>query len=88
LGGAVGGFVAWMTSEEFKPVPQILMELPAAEKQRLCAQVTAVVRNLNWTDARQMISLVMANSTLRERMFGVLTNYVTNELGAQITYRV
>ncbi|NXX25528.1 CS012 protein, partial [Nicator chloris] len=86
LGGAVGGLIGWITSGQFKSVPQILMELPAAEKQKLCSEAMAVVKNLNWTDAAQLIALVMAHSTLQEKVLGVLTTYLTNELKAQIKY--
>ncbi|NWT61531.1 CS012 protein, partial [Erythrocercus mccallii] len=86
LGGAVGGLIGWMTSGQFKSVPQILMELPAAEKQKLCAEASAVVKNLNWTDAAHLIALVMANSPLRDMVLGVLTSYLTNELKAQVKY--
>ncbi|NWR44693.1 CS012 protein, partial [Regulus satrapa] len=86
VGGAVGGLLGWITSGQFKSVPQILMELPAAEKQKLYAETMAVVSNLHWTDAAQLIALVMANSTLTEKLIGVLTTYLTNELKAQIKY--
>uniref|UniRef100_A0A2K6EGH7 Chromosome 19 open reading frame 12 n=1 Tax=Propithecus coquereli TaxID=379532 RepID=A0A2K6EGH7_PROCO len=44
-GGAVGGLLgAWMTSGEFKSVPQIIMELPPAEQQKLFHEATAIVR--------------------------------------------
>ncbi|NXT62538.1 CS012 protein, partial [Chaetops frenatus] len=87
VGGAVGGLIGWITSGQFKSVPQILMELPAAEKQKLCAEAMAIVKNLSWTDAAQLIALVMANPTLKGKVLGVLTNYLTNELKAQIKYR-
>ncbi|NXI23907.1 CS012 protein, partial [Sterrhoptilus dennistouni] len=86
LGGAVGGLIGWMTSGQFKSVPQILVELPSAEKQKLCAEATALVRNLNWIDAAHLIALVMANSSLTDKLLGVLTTYLTNELKAQIRY--
>ncbi|NWY41578.1 CS012 protein, partial [Sylvia atricapilla] len=87
LGGAVGGLIGWITSGDFKSVPQILMELPAAEKQKLCAEATAVVKNLQWKDAQQLIALVMKNPTVREKVLGVLKNYLTNVLKAKIAYR-
>uniref|UniRef100_U3JBR5 Chromosome 19 open reading frame 12 n=1 Tax=Ficedula albicollis TaxID=59894 RepID=U3JBR5_FICAL len=68
VGGALGGLVGWMTSGQFKSVPQILVELPAVERQKLCTEAMAVVKNLNWTDAAQLIALVMANSTLTEKV--------------------
>ncbi|NXL17837.1 CS012 protein, partial [Setophaga kirtlandii] len=86
LGGALGGLLGWMTSGQFKSVPQILMELPDAEKQKLCAEAMAVVKNLDWTDAAQLIALVMSNSALTKEVLGVLTTYLTHELKAQITY--
>ncbi|NXC80265.1 CS012 protein, partial [Cercotrichas coryphoeus] len=86
LGGAVGGLIGWMTSGQFKSVPQILVELPAAEREKLCTEAMAVVKNLHWTDAAQLIALVMSNSTLTEKVIGVLTTYLTNELKAQIRY--
>ncbi|NWS81783.1 CS012 protein, partial [Toxostoma redivivum] len=86
LGGAVGGLIGWMTSGQFKSVPQILVELPAAERQKLCAKAMAIVRNLHWTDAPELIYLVMSNSTLTDKLLGVLTTYLTNELKAQIKY--
>ncbi|NXJ21853.1 CS012 protein, partial [Dicrurus megarhynchus] len=85
-GGVVGGLLGWITSGDFKPVPQILMELPASERQKLYDEAMAVVKNLHWTDAAQLIALVMTNSTLSEKMLGVLTSYLSRELKAQIKY--
>ncbi|NXB38880.1 CS012 protein, partial [Eulacestoma nigropectus] len=86
LGGAVGGLLGWITSGDFKPVPQILMELPASERQKLSAETMAVIKNLHWTDAAQLIALVLANPGLKETVAGVLTNYLSRELKAQIKY--
>nr|KAF6409152.1 hypothetical protein HJG63_001738 [Rousettus aegyptiacus] len=49
VGGALGGLLgAWMATGQFKPVPQILMELPPAEQQRLFHEVMAIVRRSCW----------------------------------------
>ncbi|NXH24175.1 CS012 protein, partial [Myiagra hebetior] len=85
-GGAVGGLLGWMTSGDFKPVPQILMELPVSERQKLCDEAMAIIKNLHWTDAAQLIALVMANTTVKEKVAGVLISYLTRELKAQIKY--
>ncbi|NXB57434.1 CS012 protein, partial [Struthidea cinerea] len=85
-GGVVGGFLGWMTSGDFKPVPQILMELPASEQQKLCGEAMALFKNLQWTDAAQLIALVMANAALKEKVIGVLITYLSRELKAQIKY--
>lgn len=45
LGGALGGLLGtWMNSAKFKPVPQILMELPPAEQQKLYIEAIACSR--------------------------------------------
>ncbi|NXY61256.1 CS012 protein, partial [Callaeas wilsoni] len=86
VGGAVGGFLGWITSGKYKSVPQILMELPATEKEKLYTEAMAIIKNLDWTDAAQLIGLVMANPGLKQQVLGVLTTYLTRELKAQIKY--
>ncbi|NWW13303.1 CS012 protein, partial [Oreocharis arfaki] len=85
-GGAVGGLVGWITSGEFKPVPQILMELPPSERQKLCAEAMTIIKNLDWTDAAQLVALVLANASMKEKLAGVLVGYLSRELKAQIKY--
>ncbi|XP_017355380.1 protein C19orf12 homolog isoform X2 [Cebus imitator] len=87
VGGAVGGLLgAWMTSGQFKPVPQIIMELPPAEQQRLFNEATAIIRHLEWTDAVQLTALVMGSEALQQQLLAMLVNYVTKELRAEIQY--
>ncbi|XP_023419472.2 protein C19orf12 homolog isoform X3 [Cavia porcellus] len=75
-----------MTSGQFKPVPQILMELPPSEQQKLFNEAMAIVRNLDWTDAVQLTTLVMGSEVLKEQLLAMLVNYVTQELRAEIRY--
>uniref|UniRef100_F1NQ90 C19orf12 homolog n=4 Tax=Phasianinae TaxID=9072 RepID=F1NQ90_CHICK len=87
VGGALGGLLgAWMTSGQFKPVPQILMELPPAEQQKLFDEAIAIVRNLDWTDIAQLTALVMGSGHLQQQLAGVVINYLTRELSAEIKY--
>uniref|UniRef100_A0A8C9UVP6 CS012 protein n=1 Tax=Spermophilus dauricus TaxID=99837 RepID=A0A8C9UVP6_SPEDA len=87
LGGAVGGLLgAWMTSGQLKPVPQILMELPPAEQQKLFNEATAIIRHLDWTDAVQLTTLVMGSEALKHQLMAMLVNYITKELQAEIQY--
>lgn len=87
VGGAVGGLLgAWMTSGQFKPVPQILMELPPSEQEKLLSQVAAIVRHLEWTDVVQLTMLVMGSEALQERLLALLVGYVTKELQAEVQY--
>ncbi|KAM5295517.1 protein C19orf12 homolog isoform 1-T3 [Glossophaga mutica] len=87
VGGAVGGLLgAWMTSGQFQPVPQILMELPPSEQQKLLSEFMAIVRDLDGTDAVQLMALVMGSEALKERLLAMLVGYVTKELGAEVRY--
>ncbi|XP_062997149.1 protein C19orf12 homolog [Elgaria multicarinata webbii] len=87
IGGAVGGLVgANMSAGQFKPVPQILMELPPTVQQQLYNDAYAILKDFNWTDLAQITALVLANSTLQTKLLGVVTNYLTNELNAEIQY--
>ncbi|XP_011385901.2 protein C19orf12-like, partial [Pteropus vampyrus] len=76
-----------MTSGQFKPIPQILMELPLAEQQKLFDKAMAIVRHLEWTDAVQLTALVMRNMSVQQQLVTMLANYVTKELRAEVQYR-
>ncbi|KFV75870.1 Protein C19orf12, partial [Dryobates pubescens] len=85
VGGALGGFLgAWMTAGHFRPVPQILMELPPAEQQKLYDAAMAILRTLNYTDAVGLIPLVMGNARLRQIFTELLKTYFSKELNAKL----
>ncbi|NXY50248.1 CS012 protein, partial [Ceuthmochares aereus] len=87
VGGAFGGLLgAWMTTGQFKPVPQILVELPPAEQQKLYDEAIVILRRLDWTDVAQLTALVMSNAGLQQQLTGVLINYLSKELRAEIQY--
>ncbi|XP_058435800.1 protein C19orf12 homolog [Marmota monax] len=87
VGGAVGGLLgAWMMSGQLKPVPQILMELPPTEQQKLFNEATTIIRHLDWTDAVQLTTLVMGSEALKHQLMAMLVNYITKELQAEIQY--
>ncbi|KAM8888543.1 protein C19orf12 homolog isoform 1-T2 [Synchiropus picturatus] len=87
VGATIGGlFGAWMTSGQFKPLPQILMELPPAQRQKLYRNIMAVLSDLNWMDAAQLVALVMGSTSLQQQVTAALIHYVTKELKAQVSY--
>lgn len=83
MGGLLG---AWMSSGQFKPVPQILMEMPNDQQQKLCENIYTIINNLHWTDATQLIMLVMGNASLQQKVSAALINYVSHELKGEIQY--
>ncbi|KFZ69589.1 Protein C19orf12 [Podiceps cristatus] len=87
VGGAFGGLLgAWMTTGQFRPVPQILLELPPAEQQKLYNEAVGILRRLDWADIVQLTALVMGNASLQEKLTAVLINYLSKELRAEIQY--
>lgn len=87
IGGALGGAVGWwMTSDKFRPLHQIIMEMPPQQKRKLYSEIMAVLGNLNWVDLAQLIFLVMGNSSLQMRVLTTLISFATKELGAKVEY--
>ncbi|KAK3528264.1 hypothetical protein QTP86_028497, partial [Hemibagrus guttatus] len=87
VGAAVGGLMgAWMTSGQFKPVPQILMELPAQEKQKLYSEISVILGSLDWTDITQLMFTVRGNNTLLQRVEAGIQSFVNKTLGASVEY--
>lgn len=85
IGGAVGGLLgSWMMSGKFKPVPQIIMELPADKQKRLFINTIAILRNLSWTSVEQLTMLVMGSKTLQKQLVDMLNNYFIKELGLEM----
>ncbi|XP_076002956.1 protein C19orf12 homolog [Genypterus blacodes] len=86
-GGALGGLLGcWLVSGQFRPLPQILMELPPVQQKKLYSDVMAIVGSLDWTDLAQLVALVMGNATLQQQVTAALLNYVTKELRAEVRY--
>ncbi|XP_037102954.1 protein C19orf12 homolog isoform X1 [Syngnathus acus] len=84
VGGVLGSLMAgWLASGQFRPLAQILTELPPAQRDRLYEDVSAVLAGLNWTDAAQLVALVTGNATLQQQVLAALLNYVTKELRAE-----
>ncbi|XP_014439498.1 protein C19orf12 isoform X2 [Tupaia chinensis] len=73
-----------MRSGGFKPVSQILMQLPRAQQQTLFNEATAIISPLMFTDATQLTSLVMGSEALQLQLMGMLVNFLTKELGAEV----
>ncbi|XP_014399545.1 PREDICTED: protein C19orf12 homolog [Myotis brandtii] len=87
VGSAVGGLLAfWMHWGQFKSVSQILKELPPAEQEKLCHQVSVIIGNLQWTDVEHLTELVKGNKDLQKRLLKLLEGYVTKELRTSVQY--
>ncbi|XP_026712607.1 protein C19orf12 homolog isoform X1 [Athene cunicularia] len=87
VGGAFGGLLgAWMTAGQFRPVPQILLELPPAEKKKLYDEAMVILSHLDWTDITRLTLLVMRNASLQQNLEAWLISFLSEVLGAKIQY--
>ncbi|XP_076589758.1 protein C19orf12 homolog [Chaetodon auriga] len=87
VGGAVGGLLGcWLTSGQFKPLPQIIMELSPQQQQKLYDDLMAILGDIQWTDLAQLTALVMGNASLKQQLTGALLGYITKELQAEVHY--
>ncbi|ELV10971.1 hypothetical protein TREES_T100021216 [Tupaia chinensis] len=60
------------------------MQLPRAQQQTLFNEATAIISPLMFTDATQLTSLVMGSEALQLQLMGMLVNFLTKELGAEV----
>ncbi|XP_054567058.1 protein C19orf12 homolog [Eptesicus fuscus] len=82
IGGTVGGLIgACMSWGKFKSVPQMLKELPPAEKEKLRCQVSDILTDLKGTDIKELTKQVMANKAVQEKLLELTMDIVTKKLG-------
>ncbi|XP_019749837.1 protein C19orf12 homolog isoform X3 [Hippocampus comes] len=87
VGGAIGGLLGcWLTSGQFKPLPQVIMELSPQQQQKLYADLVAILGDIQWTDVVQLTGLVMSNISLKQQLTAALLGFVTKELQANVHY--
>ncbi|XP_077452461.1 protein C19orf12 homolog isoform X1 [Stigmatopora argus] len=87
VGGAVGGLLGcWLTSGQFKPLPQVIMEFSPHQQQQLYADLVAILGDIQWSDLAQLTALVMSNSSLKQQLTAALLGYVSKELHAKVHY--
>uniref|UniRef100_A0A452RHM7 CS012 protein n=1 Tax=Ursus americanus TaxID=9643 RepID=A0A452RHM7_URSAM len=76
-GRAVGGLLdTWMTTGQFKPIPQIIMELPPDTKQKLYNEATAILRDLEWKDTVELTKQVMGNEFVKQQLLVTLVKFL------------
>lgn len=75
-----------MTSGQFKPLPQVIMELTPDQQHRLYEDIAAILGSITWTDVAQLTALVMGNATLQQQVTAALLSYIHKELQAEVHY--
>lgn len=86
-GGAVGGLLGcWMTSGQFKPLPQVIMEMTPEQQQKLYQDVMNILGSIEWTDVAQLMAIVTGNAALQQQVTAALLSYIQRELQAEVHY--
>uniref|UniRef100_A0A7N5JCU4 Protein C19orf12 homolog n=1 Tax=Ailuropoda melanoleuca TaxID=9646 RepID=A0A7N5JCU4_AILME len=76
VGGAVGGLLgAWMTRGQFKPIPQIIMELTPDKRRKIYDEATAILGDLEWADAVELTKQVMDNEFVKQQLLALLRKF-------------
>ncbi|XP_052457342.1 protein C19orf12 homolog [Carassius gibelio] len=87
VGGTLGGLLGtWMTSGQFRPLPEIIKELPSTYKEKLYSDVMGALGTLDWTDVAGLIALVMGSATLQEQVLAAILTYATKDLKAEVQF--
>lgn len=79
-GGAAGVILACLTTNEFRPLRRVLKELPPYIKKEMLYKTLAILGNLSWRDASELIVHVMHNPTVKAMVVHVLQNFIKKEL--------
>ncbi|XP_052504149.1 protein C19orf12 homolog [Budorcas taxicolor] len=54
------------------------------ERKKLFNKATAILRNLYWTDVKQLTMLVVLSEALQKQLVDMLNNYFSKELGLEV----
>ncbi|TRY60626.1 hypothetical protein DNTS_014016 [Danionella cerebrum] len=88
VGGAVGGALgAWMTSGQFTPLPEILMELTPMQQDKLYSDIMDIVGSLRWTDFAQLFAQVNGDASVHDQVLGAIIGFAQKQLKAEVTYK-
>ncbi|CAM9139172.1 unnamed protein product [Lampetra fluviatilis] len=89
-GGALGGLVGMaVTRGTFRPLHEVLAELPESERRRLAEAAAGAVGGLEWSDAAQLLALLAATSAsgggnLGNTVLTAVVEQLTGRMGAQV----
>lgn len=75
-----------MTSGQFKPLPQVIMEMTPQQQQKLYEDVMAILGSIEWTDVAQLMAIVTGNASLQQQVIAALLSHIHKELQGEVHY--
>ncbi|XP_047096667.1 uncharacterized protein LOC124709062 [Schistocerca piceifrons] len=77
----LGGIAAYIMSDNFKPLPQILKEdLSVQQKEELVRSVRAVINDIRVEDAVMLATLIVGNRTLSKTVLQLVVNFLRTQM--------
>uniref|UniRef100_A0A672K725 Uncharacterized protein n=1 Tax=Sinocyclocheilus grahami TaxID=75366 RepID=A0A672K725_SINGR len=64
-----------MTSGKFRPLHQIIMEMPPQQKRKLYSEVMEELGNLKWVNLAELICKVMHKSSLKRKILTTVMDF-------------
>ena len=84
IGGVVGGLVAYNTSDSFKPISSVILEMEPADQRSLVDSVTNVIENLTPMDALTLLPLIHGSPVLKAQIVGEITSFCQQQLNLKV----
>lgn len=85
LGGAVGSGLAYMMSENFKPVSEVLVNMNEEQKYELFEKCKHIVNKLDWTDVALVTQLVLADAIITRTLLAKVADHLHQQLNMKIS---
>jgi len=87
VGGTLGGLLAYVTAEPYKPVSQVIMyEIRPVDQEKLVSAVRNVVEGFDIQDAIELVALVQGNPVLKAKVIAEMTTFFKHQLDMQLDY--
>jgi len=86
IGGAIGGCIAYILGDgKFKPVSNVILyEMRTEDRLKLVESVSNIVRDLDASDAMQLMVLINGNAALKGRIITELTSFFQHQMNMAI----
>ena len=81
IGGAVGGTLAYMTSDDFKPVSEVVKTLDYHKKEKLLEEIRCIIGDLDFSDMFALLRYLNSDGLwLRRQVISEVMRFMQKEL--------
>ena len=85
VGGALGGAAAaFMARDKFKPVSEVLAELPEERREALAEAVRRILGTVDAGDAVELVALVQGNALLKAKIAQEMVTFLAAQVNVPV----